>query len=137
MVETSVLVLGAVIFFVILVAILRSGVSGESRTASKKKDKKLAKPNPQQQKPKQKRTRSLKKNERLGEPSEWVGVDTPQKDAEAVLEFLKGKDPAEIAKQHAIANRQATIKPRRQRKQCKNRTSQPVSLWPQTRVSRK
>jgi len=97
------LVLGAVLFFVILVAILRSAASGENRKPVSKKEKK---PKPIPQKQKQKRGRSsLKKSERPEGRSEWVGVDSPAKDAEAVLEFLKGKDPAEIAKQHVTATK--------------------------------
>jgi len=101
------LVLGAVLFFVILVAILRSAASGENRNPAKKEKK--SKPIPQKQKQKRGRS-SLKKSERHEERSEWVGVDSPAKDAEAVLEFLKGKDPAEIAKQHVTATKQATKK---------------------------
>jgi len=106
MVEPTLLAAGAVVFFFILILILRSGVSDDKRKPSKK-DKKQQAP----QKQKQKRGRSsLKKSERPDEVTEWVGVDTPQKDAQEVLEFLKGKDPSEIAKQHAVATKQANKK---------------------------
>jgi len=95
MVEPTFLAVGAVIFFIILVLILRNGASVEQKSLKKEKG---VKPTPQKQKPKRGRT-ALRKNERVVEQSEWVGVDTSAKDAQDMLEFLKGKDPQEIAKQ--------------------------------------
>jgi len=49
---------------------------------------------------------SQKKSQR--KVAEWVGVDTAAKDAQDMLEFLKGKDPKEISK--ALKAQQAPVK---------------------------
>jgi len=109
MVDPTFLAIGAVTFLVVLILILRNGAKEEPKKASKKGDKKQSqKPvqTKQQQKPKKGRS-ALKKGERTGIPSEWqVVVDSAAKDASEVLEFLKGKDPTEIAKQQAVSTKQ-------------------------------
>jgi len=105
MVEPTFLAVGAVIFFIILVLILRNGASVEQKSLKKEKG---VKPTPQKQKPKRGRT-ALRKNERVVEQSEWVGVDTSAKDAQDMLEFLKGKDPQEIAKQRNASNKKKKV----------------------------
>jgi len=99
MVETTFLAgLGAV-FLVILVVILRSGggVEVDSNQNNQKKQKKL----PKEKKPKEgkvSKKNPSKKVQRTPEPTEWTEVYTSAKDAQEMLEFLKGKDPTEIAK---------------------------------------
>lgn len=105
MVEPTFLAFGGVIFCIILVLILRNGASVEQKSLKKEKG---SKPTPQKQKPKKGRI-ALRKNERVVEQSEWVGVDTAAKDAQDMLEFLKGKDPAEIAKQRNASNRKKKV----------------------------
>jgi len=61
-----------------------------------------------EKKPKGPKKSALKKDKRPGEIKEWTGVDTAAKDAQEMLEFLKGKDPVEIAKQHVIQPKQQT-----------------------------
>jgi len=107
MVEPIFLVLGAVVFVILLVFILRSA----SQQDGTPKDKKKSKQQVQQQKLKQKRGRtSLRKNERPAEVQEWVGIDTPAKDSQEMLEFLKGKDPVHLAKHQAAAAKQGKKK---------------------------
>jgi len=110
MVDQAFLAIGAVTFLVVLILILRNGANQEPQKLSKK-DKQKQKPvQPKVQKPKKGRS-ALKKNERSGIVSEWQVVqDSAAKDAHEVLEFLKGKDPSEIAKQQAAAAKQPTKK---------------------------
>lgn len=109
MVDPTILAIGAVTFLLVLVLILRNGAKEEPQKPSKK-DKKQKQLQAKQQKPKKGRT-ALKKNERGGIPSEWqVVVDSAARDASEVLEFLKGKDPNEIAKQQGAATKPVSKK---------------------------
>jgi len=72
---------------------------------------------------KKKKPKGIKKNnavkkEKRGpeEIKEWTGVDTAAKDAQDMLEFLKGKDPIEIAKLHNIQVKQQNKKKQQQGK---------------------
>jgi len=105
MVEPTFLAISAVVFFIILVLILRNGASEEKKPS--KKDRK-SKPVPQKIKQKKPRT-SLKKSDRPVEPTEWE-VEGAGRDAQDVLEFLKGKDPSELAKQHGQGTKQGKKK---------------------------
>jgi len=109
MVDPTFLVIGAAIFFIVLILILRSGAKEEplKPTLSKKDKQKQNQQLAKQQKPKKGGRSALKKSERSGIASEWHVVDSAAKDATEVLEFLKGKDPNELAKQHAGATKQA------------------------------
>jgi len=90
----------------VLILILRNGANQQPQKLSKKDKQKQKQLQPKVQKPKKGRT-ALKKNERSGLVSEWQVVqDTTAKDAHEVLEFLKGKDVNEIAKQQAAAAKQ-------------------------------
>jgi hypothetical protein len=108
MVDPTFLVIGAAIFFIVLILILRSGAKEEplKPTLSKKDKQKQKQQLAKQQKPKKGRS-ALKKSERSGIASEWQVVDSAAKDATEVLEFLKGKDPNELAKQQAGPTKQA------------------------------
>jgi hypothetical protein len=109
MVDPTFLAIGAVTFLVVLILILRNGAKEEPKKPSKK-DKKQKQLQAKQQKPKKGRN-ALKKSERAGIPSEWHVVgDSAAKDASEVLEFLKGKDPNEIAKQQQVATKTPTKK---------------------------
>lgn len=109
MVDPTILAIGAVTFLVVLILILRNGAKEEPKKPSKQ-DKKQKQLQAKQQKPKKGRS-ALKKSERAGIPSEWqVVVDSAAKDASEVLEFLKGKDPNEIAKQQGTATKTPTKK---------------------------
>lgn len=109
MVDPTILAIGAVAFVVVLILILRNGTKEEPKKPSKK-DKKQKQLQAKQQKPKKGRS-ALKKSERAGIPSEWQVVgDSTAKDASEVLEFLKGKDPNEIAKQQQVATKTPTKK---------------------------
>jgi len=109
MVDPTFLAIGAVTFLVVLILILRNGAKEEPKKPSKK-DKKQQQLQAKQVKPKKGRS-ALKKNERAGLPSEWHVVgDSAAKDASEVLEFLKGKDPNEIAKQQGVATKAPTKK---------------------------
>jgi len=112
MVEPTFLAISAVVFFLILVLILRSGASGEHKPP--KKDRK-SKPVPQKIKQKKPRT-SLKKGDRPVEPTEWE-VEGAGRDAQDVLEFLKGKDPNELAKQHGQGTKQGKKKAKKAREE--------------------
>jgi len=111
MVEPTVLAIGAVAFLLVLILILRNAASEEPIQKGAKKDKqKLKQLQSKQQKPKKGRS-ALKKNERAGITSEWQVVgDSSARDAHEMLEFLKGKDPNEIAKQQAASTKQPTKK---------------------------
>jgi len=112
MVEPTFLAISAVVFFIILVLILRNGASGEHKPP--KKDRK-SKPVPQKIKQKKPRT-SLKKGDRPVEPTEWE-VEGAGRDAQDVLEFLKGKDPNELAKQHGQGTKQGKKKAKKAREE--------------------
>jgi len=110
MVDPTFLAIGAVTFLVVLILILRNGVNQEPPKVSKKDKQKQKPQQPKVQKPKKGRG-ALKKSERSGIVSEWQVVqDTAARDAHEVLEFLKGKDPNEIAKQHTAATKQPAKK---------------------------
>lgn len=113
MVDPTFLAIGAVVFFVVLIIILRSSAKEEPQKPSKKDRQKQK----QTQQPKDKKVKkgsrgALKKNERSGIVSEWqVLPDSTSKDASEVLEFLKGKDPAELARQQTgTTSKQASKK---------------------------
>jgi len=104
MVEAAFLAVLAIAFFVILIIILNSGNNTTQTPVKEKQKKQPAK----EKKPKGPKKSALKKDKRPGEIKEWTGVDTAAKDAQEMLEFLKGKDPVEIAKQHVIQPKQQT-----------------------------
>jgi len=112
MVDPTFLAIGAVAFFVVLIIILRSSVKEEPQKPSKKDRQKQK----QAQQPKDKKVKkgargALKKNERSAIVSEWqVLPDSAAKDASEVLEFLKGKDPSELAKQQTGATSKQAAK---------------------------
>jgi len=112
MVDPTFLVIGAATFFIVLILILRSGAKEEplKPTLSKKDKQKQKQQLAKQQKPKKGVRGALKKNERSGIASEWQVVDSASKDATEVLEFLKGKDPNELAKQQAGGTKQGAKK---------------------------
>lgn len=119
MVDPTILAIGAVTFLVVLILILRNGAKEEPKKPSKK-DKKQKQLQAKQQKPKKGRS-ALKKSERAGIPSEWQVVgDSAAKDANEVLEFLKGKDPNEIAKQQATATKAPSTKKKASNKKNKD-----------------
>jgi hypothetical protein len=98
MVEPTFLVFLAVAFLLGLVLILRSTPAPDN---DKKKDKeKKPRGTPKKAPNKGPQKNSLKKDKRPVEVKEWTGVDSPARDAQEMLEFLKGKDPVELAKQH-------------------------------------
>jgi len=114
MVEPEFLIgLGAV-FLAILVLILRSSLSGASSKEQFKKEKKQ-KPL-KERKTKGPKKNALKKEKRPNEVREWSGIDTAAKDAQEMLEFLKGKDPAELAKHQKSLEKQQ-INNNKQKKQ--------------------
>jgi len=104
MVEPTFLVGLAAVFLAILVFILKSSLSGASTKEQLKKDKKQ-KP-VKERKPKGPKKNALRKEKRPNEVREWSGVDSAAKDAQEMLEFLKGKDPAELAKQQKSLEKQ-------------------------------
>jgi hypothetical protein len=59
------------------------------------KEKPVRQPKPQKTKKQPAQKKSQKKGAQI---TEWVGVDTATKDAQDMLEFLKGRDPKEISK---------------------------------------
>lgn len=93
-IEPTFLALGAIVFVVLLVFILRSAPSGAPEKPEKPKSRKV-----KAKKEKKPKKSSLKKNQRGDEPSEW-DVDESNEEEE-VLEFLKGKDAKVIAKELA------------------------------------
>jgi len=113
MVETTFLAGLGAIFFVILVVILRSGGGTE---VEQKKQKKLP---PKEKKPKVSKNPS-KKVKSTPEPTEWTEVYTSAKDAQDMLEFLKGKDPTEIAKLNQPKKQQPPTKKKSSKKEAKS-----------------
>jgi len=90
----------AVVFLFLLVVILRSSSSNNAAKEQVKREKKQ-KPI-KERKTKGPKKNALKKERRPNEVREWSGVDTAAKDAQEMLEFLKGKDPTELAKHQKI-----------------------------------
>lgn len=102
MVEPTFLVVVGVAFVILLVLILRgAGSKAEELKSAKEKKPKVPK---KLKGPKGPQRNSLPKERRPTDVREWTGVDTAAKDAQEMLEFLKGKDPAEIAKQNKQNN---------------------------------
>jgi len=93
-VEPTFWVVLAVAFVLGVVLILRNAPSSKEEPKPKKEKK------PKAPKVKKGPKNSLKKDKRPADIKEWTGIDTAAKDAQEMLEFLKGKDPAEIAKQN-------------------------------------
>jgi len=121
MVETTFLAGLGAIFFVILVVILRSGGGTE---VEQKKQKKLP---PKEKKPKVSKNPS-KKVKSTPEPTEWTEVYTSAKDAQDMLEFLKGKDPTEIAKLNQPKKQQPPTKKKSSKKEAKSVVEKEVVL---------
>jgi len=103
MVEANFLAVVVGVFLVILVVILRSGSSGETKTAKNQREK----PNKPQ---KAKKGNSKRPNKRLNENplafTPYHGTSANENDAKEILEFLKGKDPNEAAKQYTNQQKQ-------------------------------
>jgi hypothetical protein len=97
MVEPTFLVALAVAFALGLILIWRQNTP--THVVEKKRPGQNEKKIKAQKKQKGPQRNSLKKDKRPQDVREWTGVDTAQKDAQEMLEFLKGKDPNEIAKQ--------------------------------------
>lgn len=93
-IEPTFLALGAIVFVIILVFILRSAPGGAPEKPEKPKPRKV-----KAKKEKKPKKSSLKKNQRGEEPSEWDVEESNEE--EEVLEFLKGKDAKVIAKELA------------------------------------
>jgi len=97
------LALVALIFVIILVFILRNSGSTKPKhhnnNNANKREQKRIKPTEKKNKG-QPKTAAWKKPKRFAEVKEWVGVDTAAKDAQEMLDFLKGGDPQELAKQN-------------------------------------
>jgi len=107
MVDQTILAVGGVIFLVILVIILRSGKDEEPpKKLSKKEKQKFQQAKNQKSK---KGKGALKKSERSAIATEWQLVDN-SRDESDVLEFLKNKDPNEIAKQNPSTSKQTAKK---------------------------
>jgi len=96
MVEPAFLVALGVAFVLILVLILRQNSPPQQQ--EKKKERK-PKSQPKRTPNKGPQKNSLKKDKRPVEVREW-SLENPTKEAQDMLEFLKGKDPVELAKQH-------------------------------------
>jgi len=106
MVEPTFLVGLAIVFLFLLVVILRNSGSDSGES---KKDKQKRQPT-KEKKQKVPKRNSLKKEKRPVEVKQWTGIDTAAKDAQEMLEFLKGKDPIEIAKLHVNQTKQQNKK---------------------------
>lgn len=96
MVEPTFLVALAVAFALGLILIWRQNTPTHVVEKKRPQNEKKIKAQKKQKGPQR---NSLKKDKRPQDVKEWTGVDTAQKDAQEMLEFLKGKDPNEIAKQ--------------------------------------
>jgi len=120
MVEPTFLVGLAVVFLFILVIILRSSSSDSVEKKEKIKKQPAVKEKKQNKGPKR---NSLKKDKRPAEVKEWTGIDTAARDAQEMLEFLKGKDPAELAKHQNNQTKQQDKK-KLQGKKAKSEESQ-------------
>jgi hypothetical protein len=96
MVEPAFLAVLAIAFLVVLALILRSGGNNTQPVKEKPKRQPV-----KEKKGKGPKRNALKKDKRPEEVKEWTGVDTAAKDAQEMLEFLKGRDPVEIARLHA------------------------------------
>jgi len=115
MVEPTFLVGLGIVFFFILLIILRNTSSDSGVEQKRERQKKQI---GKEKKPKGiKKNNAVKKEKRVpDEIKEWTGVDTAAKDAQDMLEFLKGKDPIEIAKLHNIQVKQQNKKKQQQGK---------------------
>lgn len=104
--DSTFLVVLAIVFLVALGIIVRSGINNNTKNEKEKQKKQSVK----EKKVKGPSKNALKKEKRPNEIKEWSGVDTAAKDAQEMLEFLKGKDPIEIAKQHTNQPKQSNKK---------------------------
>jgi hypothetical protein len=112
MVEPTFLAVGAVVFFILLIIILRNSAGDEPQKPKRERNAKPAQPKPKQKKP----TKKTNKKKQVGDdslPTEWDVEDSRESERKEVMEFLRGKDPAELARIHGQND---SAKPRGNRK---------------------
>jgi len=104
-----ILAVGALLFFVLLVTIIRSGAGGDDQK-SKKRVQAAQKPKSKKQK-----KNSKKQKEDLTMPDEWDVDDYDrEKERKEVMEFLKGRDPAENSKGSSVGLKSARSKKKKE-----------------------
>jgi len=114
MVDSTLLAIVAVVFVAILILILRNNAKEEPQKLSRKERQKQKQQQKQQQdkqppKENKKQPKKAPRKDKSSSPTEWEVVDVAQ-DAKEMLEFLKGKDPQELAKANVSAAKQAAKK---------------------------
>jgi len=123
MVDSTFLAIGAAVFVAILIFILRNNAKEEPQKPSRRdrqKQQPKQQPLPKEKKPK----KAPRKGTKNATPSEWDVVDNAKEDAKEMLEFLKGKDPSELAKANkASAPKQAAVNKKKQAKKAKEEAS--------------
>jgi len=123
--ESQILLILGLAFVAALGFILKQSNSVDIKETKDRASRKAAKP------VKPKRSSQKKGQKKGAEVSEWVGVDTAAKDAQDMLEFLKGRDPKEISKhlkaQNPVKKAKAPVQPPvQQSKKGKNQQKQEV-----------